>query len=68
MNLDFDLEYGECFEILKKYVTLPVVVAGYGVNSRLFMGLMAELNIPVLAVCDKNKVGQKYDYICKGEK
>lgn len=66
MNLDFDLEYGRCFEVLKRCIVGPVVIAGYGVAARLFMELMAELNLPVLAVCDKNKVGQKYDYIIAG--
>lgn len=67
MNLDFELEYGKCFEIMKNYIYGSVVIAGYGVNARLFMGLMAELNIPILAVCDKNKVGQTYEYITPGE-
>ena len=67
MKLDFELKYGECFEVLKKYINLPVVIAGYGVNARLFMGIMAELNISILAVCDKNKVGEQFEYLVSGK-
>lgn len=66
MNLDTKLQYGKCFELLKRYITKPVILCGYGVTARLFMGIMAELEIPLLAVCDKNKAGQAYEYITPG--
>lgn len=66
MELNFDLTYGKCFEVLRSKITDPVVICGYGVYAKQFMGLLAENNVKVLAVCDKNKVGQNYEYLTNG--
>jgi FkbM family methyltransferase len=61
------LIYGKSFHLIANYIIKPVIICGYGQNARLLMGLLSVQDTIIYAVCDKNHIGEPYDYSVPGQ-